>query len=133
MGRRGFTLVELVVALAAVAMLAALALPSFAGRLTAARRADATAALERIQAAQERHRAMHGLYAAGLGALGQAAMSVEGLYALSLEPGPGEGYTAVARARADGPQHDDAACAEITLRVEQGFATHGPTLRCWNR
>lgn len=131
--RQGFTLIELVVALAAVAMLAAFTLPTFAGRLTAARRADATAALERIQAAQERHRAAHGLYAAELAALGQTTGSLEGLYALSLEPGPGDGYTAVARARADGPQHDDAACAAITLRVEQGFATHGPTLRCWNR
>ncbi|GAB4037552.1 MAG: hypothetical protein Fur0014_05370 [Rubrivivax sp.] len=133
MARRGFTLIEVVVALAAVAMLAAFALPTFAGRLNAARRADATAALERIQAAQERHRALHGLYASELSALGQTSGSLEGLYALSLEAGPGEGYTAVARARSDGPQRDDTACAEITLRVEQGFATYGPSRRCWNR
>ena len=82
MRRRGFTLIELLIALAIAALLAAIALPSMLHRLTKARRADATAALERLQIAQERHRALHGLYAGDPAALGIASRSPEGLYAL---------------------------------------------------
>lgn len=130
---RGFTLVELAITLGAVAMVVGFALPSFQGRLAAARRADATLALERIQIAQEQHRALHGLYAGDLAALGSGPSSSEGLYRVSLERGHGDTYVAVARARSDGPQANDTACEEITLHVEQGFATLGPTPRCWNR
>ena len=129
----GFTLVEMVVALAAVAMLAVMALPAFQGRLAEARRGDATAALQRIQVAQERYRDAHGGYASSLAPLGVGARSSEGLYDLALEAGPGERYVGRARARADGAQAHDTACAEISLHVEQGFATLGPTTRCWAR
>lgn len=133
MRRQGFTLIEMAVALGAVAMLLAFVLPSFEGRLAAARRGDATLALERVQIAQERHRALHGLYAADLAALGSGGSSPEGLYRVHLENGPGEGYTVVAQARADGQQAHDTACETITLRVELGFATYGPAPSCWNR
>jgi type IV pilus assembly protein PilE len=133
MKSRGFTLIEAAIACGVLALLLTLTLPTFAGRLAHARRADATLALERIQIAQERHRALHGLYAQELSALHAQSRSPEGLYDVTLEPGPAEVYVAVARARADGPQADDTACAEITLRVEQGFATLGPSPRCWNR
>jgi len=130
---RGFTLVELAVAAAAAATLAAIALPSLQDRLVRARRADASAALQRVQLAQERHHALHGLYAADLAALGQSGASPEGLYRVTLQPGPGEGYLATAQARADGAQAGDRDCAAITLRVVQGFAQLGPSARCWNR
>lgn len=133
MRQRGFTLIELAITLGAVALVAGIALPSFQGRLAAARRADATLALERIQIAQEQHRALHGLYASDLAALGSGTSSGEGLYQVSLERGHGDAYVAVARARSDGPQAADTTCGEITIRVEQGFATLGPTPRCWNR
>jgi type IV pilus assembly protein PilE len=131
--RTGFTLVEMVVALAAVAMLAVMALPTFQGRLAEARRGDATAALQRIQVAQERYRDAHGAYASSLTPLGVGVRSSEGLYDLAVEVGPGERYVGRARARADGAQAQDTACAEISLHVEQGFATLGPTTRCWAR
>jgi type IV pilus assembly protein PilE len=129
----GFTLVEMAVVVGAAATLFALGWPSLQDHLARARRADATLALERIQFAQERHHAVHGLYADGLQALGSQALSSEGLYLVSLETGPGDRYVAVARARTDGPQARDAECAAISLSVQQGFATLGPTRRCWNR
>jgi type II secretory pathway pseudopilin PulG len=130
---RGFTLIELVVALGCAALLVAMALPALQDRLAVARRGDATQALQRLQVAQERHRAAHGLYASELGRLGGGTLSGEGLYRVELQTGPGDTYVAVARARPDGAQAHDTACAEITLRVELGFATLGPSLRCWNR
>lgn len=131
--RRGFTLIEMAVAAGVAALLVGLTWPVLDGRLTAARRGDATLALERIQIAQERHRALHGLYASELSPLGSGSRSSEGYYDVELQTGPDASYTAVARARADGAQADDAACSEISVRVDQGFATLGPNVRCWNR
>lgn len=130
---RGFTLVEIVVVLAVSGLLAAIALPAMESRMTAARRGDATLALERLQWAQERHRALHGLYGSSPASLGLPTRSPEGLYEIHLEPRPGDAYLAVARPLPGGAQAGDDACAEITLQVVQGFATPGPDRRCWNR
>jgi type IV pilus assembly protein PilE len=130
----GFTLVELCMATATVALLAAVALPSYRGQLLQAGRVDAVAALTRLQAAQEQHRAAHGLYAAQLGALrGVGAVSPQGRYTVSLALQGAEGYRATATARAGGPQASDRECVELTLDVVQGFATAGPSARCWRR
>ncbi len=130
---RGFTLVELAIVLAIAGLLAAVALPAMEQRLTSARRGDATLALERLQWAQERHRALHGLYGADPTALGVSTRSPEGLYEIRLDAGPGDAYVAVARAVPGSPQAGDTECTEITLQVVQGFATPGPHRRCWNR
>lgn len=133
--RNGFTLVEITVVLAVAGLLAATSWPSLQSQLTRARRADATAALQRLEIAQARHHAHHGLYTDDPRALGAAAgpRSPEGLYTIALAVGPGETYPAGARATADGPQARDSDCAEITLRVERGFAQRGPTSACWTR
>jgi prepilin-type N-terminal cleavage/methylation domain-containing protein len=130
---RGFTLIELAVVATAAATLLAIGWPSLQDHLARARRADATFALERIQFAQERHHALHGLYATSLQPLGSQALSLEGLYEVSMTVGPGDRYTAVARARAGAAQARDADCPAITLSVEMGFATLGPSRQCWNR
>lgn len=129
----GFTFIEIAVALAVSALLAAFALPAMEGRMTAARRADATLALERVQLAQERYRALHGLYSDDAAALGVSLLSPEGLYALTLRTGPADSYAAVAQPSMGSVQGNDAECAEISLQVVQGFATPGPSRRCWNR
>lgn len=133
MPRSGFTLIELAIVLAVTGLLVTFAWPAMETRLTASRRADATLAMERVQLAQERHRALHGLYSADPSALGVSLRSPEGLYALSLDTGVPDGYAVVARPIDGSPQQADAECAEITLQVVQGFATPGPSRRCWNR
>jgi len=131
---RGFTLVELCIATAVVAVLAAVALPSYRGHLLQAGRVDAVSALTRLQAAQEQHRATHGLYAAQLGALrGLGAVSPEGHYTVSMALAGPDGYRATATVRASGPQAGDRECSALTLDVVQGFATPGPSARCWRR
>ncbi|MCB1997131.1 MAG: prepilin-type N-terminal cleavage/methylation domain-containing protein [Burkholderiaceae bacterium] len=129
----GFTLIEIAIVLAVTALLATFALPAMERRMTAARRADATVALERVQLAQERHRALHGLYSADASALGISLRSPEGLYTLELRTETADSYAAVALPSEGSAQRDDVECTEISLQVIQGFATPGPSRRCWNR
>ena len=134
--RRGFTLVELVVAVALAALLAAVALPAYTQHLAAGRRADAVAALMQLQMAQERHHVNHGVYAGDRAALRGAgtAVSAQGFYDITLAPlpdAPGQGYVAEALPRANGPQSRDSECPRLTLTVRHGIATQGPHRRCW--
>lgn len=131
---RGLTLIELAVVMALAALLVTLALPAFTGPVTQVRRGDAVAALTKLQMAQEQHRAHHGLYAADFRALpGVPTRSEAGHYDITLVRSAPLVYEAVAQARADGVQAADSACAQITLRVDDGLPEFGPVLRCWNR
>lgn len=130
--QRGFTLIECMVACTIAVGLASMALPGWRGQQLRAARIDAVDALTRLQGEQERHFALHGLYAADLrGLSGVVGVSRQGLYALELAPTGAESY--VATARAQGAQAQDAACAALTLTVRGGFAEIGPSARCWNR
>lgn len=130
----GFTLVELCIVLAVAGLLAAAAWPSYRTQWLRAQRADAVAALLRVQLAQESHRAHHGIYAAQLGALqgAGAPRSAEGRYDIALLGG-GAAYQAVATARDAGVAAGDAACAELRLQVHDGVTEYAPSARCWNR
>lgn len=132
---RGFTLVEVMAAVAVVGILAAVAIPSQLAQLQRARRADAIAALTRLQLAQEQYRAVNGRYAGDLALLATAGVprSPEGLYQMAVTDPAVDGVTLVARARPDAAQHADSECPEITLRLNQGMADPGPSGRCWNR
>lgn len=130
----GFTLIELAMVLAVAALLVTLALPAFTAPVAQARRGDAVAALTRVQMAQEQFRAQHGIYAADPQALNGVAMRSEaGHYELQLMRSDPLTYEAVASARADGAQAQDADCLQITLRVSDGLAEFGPSARCWGR
>lgn len=130
---RGLTLVEVVTVLAVVGIVATMAVPSQLASLQRARRLDATAALTRLQMAQERHRGVHGLYAVDLASLGGPSRSGEGLYDLQLRNTGDGSVVLAARARNDGAQGGDTECAEITLRLDQGLADAGPSGRCWSQ
>lgn len=132
-GCAGFTLAEVCVALALVAVLCAVAWPSYSAQLAQARRADAVAALTRLQIQQERFRAAHGLYAPDLASAGVAPRSEQALYELQLRATGPDGYLASATARPSGAAAGDAACATLTLELRDGFAHPGPSARCWNR
>lgn len=129
---RGFTIVEMMIVVAVLAVLAVVTLPAVKGYTLRAGRIDAVDALTRIQSRQEQYRARHGMYATELSALrGTSAVSNRGLYAVSIERREPEAF--VATATAMGHQADDSDCPALTLRVQQGFPTEGPAPACWRR
>lgn len=132
---RGLSLIEICVGLAVVGLLAALAWPSQQAQLQRARRLDATAALTRLQFAQEQYRSRFGVYSGELAVLSGAssARSGEGLYELSLRDAQGGRVTLTAQALSGRSQHSDRECREITLQLNQGQADPGPSGRCWNQ
>ncbi len=133
MRARGFTLVGTLTGCTLLTALAAVALPAVQQGLAGARRGDAVAALGRLQAAQELHRARHGLYAAELPALHVPATSDQGLYRLTVQPLGDLAYRAVAEPVPETLQVADRECPRLVLEVTLGSAVIGPSARCWAR
>lgn len=127
--RRGFTLIEMMIAVVVAAILASLALPAFFDTLRKSRRSEAFAALVALQQAQERHRANLPAYAATLADLEtadgprQPTTSAHGRYTLSIAAADATSYTL--RAVAAGDQARDTDCATLLLRAARGTVEYG--------
>lgn len=141
---------------AIIAILAAIAYPSFMESIRKSRRSDAIAALTRVQQAQERHRANFGSYASTFDATAAAettttlklpATSQDGHYTLALSGATGQAYTATATASSSSPQIADLHCRELRIVLQGstgvdgvvvqgskdsgGTLTTGPNNACW--
>ena len=104
--RAGFGLLDVLIAMAIVAILATVAVPNFREVLQRGRRIDAVTSLLGVQLAQERWRANHTSYAS-LDELGWAENSTEGYYRMHLEQPSAASYLATAEPQTDGPQEGD--------------------------
>ncbi|MBK1723267.1 hypothetical protein CKO23_13580 [Thiocystis violacea] len=138
----GFTLIELMIALAVVAILAMLAFPSFQQQIRQARRADAHTALMKVAIAEEKLRANCPRYAsqvtgtrgcatgaAASPSLGLSDMSPDGHYRLSLDGVSASAFRAIAVPLGD-QANDKAAgipCNPITLDQDG----HRAPRECW--
>ena len=149
----GFTLIELLIVVVLVAVLAAIALPSFLDQIRKSRRADAINVMAQVAQAQERWRANNSAYIADFGTAGlnvgaTAASGVTSLtqtyYTISVNAAASAAYRV--RAVATGSQASDTKCAEMEMRmaggnlayvsVPQGGNISTATTdanRCWNR
>jgi type IV pilus assembly protein PilE len=134
---RGFTLIELMIVVAIVAIIAAVALPSYFGSIKKSRRADAITALNKIAQEQERWRANNSTYTNVLTGAGlNVANPSSGHYTLGVAGNTATVY--VATATAAGSQASDTKCTTLTLTMNVGNITYGATPvananLCWNR
>jgi type IV pilus assembly protein PilE len=136
----GWTLSELMVSLALVAVLAAVALPGFQVQQRQARRSDAQSALQQLQLAQARWRGTQSSHATDLVSLGWASnLSPGGHYRLAIEDANSEGYILIATPI--GAQARDSACAPMRLHLRHiatvvlssGTDLAGDPGRCWRQ
>lgn len=141
----GFTLIELMVVVAIIAILSAVAYPLYTNQVLKSRRTEARVALNEISLAQERYFTVNGSYgtAAQLGAAYADALGKmtdrtgDGLpdyYTIVMTPvAPSNTFNLTATAA--GTQADDTDCASFSLNeLGARTATTGggdPTERCW--
>jgi type IV pilus assembly protein PilE len=129
--QRGMTLIEMMIVVAIVAILGTIALGNYRASVLRSNRAEATAALLRIQAAEEKYYLSRNTYTNNLALLGSSENTERGLYTLRIQVG-GTGDTYTARATATGSQTADTECPVFTID-ETGARTPvpGDANRCW--
>jgi type IV pilus assembly protein PilE len=125
----GFSLIELVIALAIIATLAAIALPSYEAQLLQARRSDATMALTTFAQRMERYQLEQGSYSGATTALYQEH-SNEGHYQISLTV---DSSSYLLTATPLGAQTADSECGNLTLDQQgtRGISGTGTVSGCW--
>ena len=112
---RGFTLAEAVTALVVLAVLAAVAVPLWHAHLLRVRRADATGALIKLQAAEDQYFGRNARYADAAN-LKLAATSAHDYYQVDVRiSDDGLAYVATARAAPATGQEQDSRCVEFSL------------------
>jgi type IV pilus assembly protein PilE len=131
--QRGFTIVELMVVVVVVAILSAIAYPSFADAMRKGRRSEAMSALASVQQAQERWRANHPAYAdstalttAPPDGLGQRSTSDSGYYSIAIAGAPdATSYVITATVIAGTKQAGDSNCLLMGIQAQGGRIRYG--------
>lgn len=123
----GFSMVELLIALAIVGLLSMVAYPSYQNSIMRTRRADGVAAALAVQVAQEKFRASCPFYAQSLGSANTCganagastvradSTSPEGFYTISIVTSSASGNSYTISADPTGVQATDTTCDPMTI------------------
>jgi type IV pilus assembly protein PilE len=125
---RGFTLLELLIVIGVVAILAALALPSYSEYIRKGKRGEGATALGDISLRQERYRADNPTYGTMDNLTGSAAATTTynnqyKYYSVSIASNTATGYVATATRKGD--LASDPKCGNLTITMASGVATKG--------
>jgi type IV pilus assembly protein PilE len=139
MRKNGFSLIELMIAVGIVAILAAIAIPSYSAYVKRANRTDATRSITLIAQALERCYTQNFTYAAPCAAAASPVPSLQGYYTIVVNivpavvaPPTPETYNMTATPVL-APQTTDATCTTFTLNSTgtQGATPAGNAQTCW--
>lgn len=131
MKQQGFSLIELMIAVAIVAILAAIAYPAYNDQVTKARRSDAHAALLNTAALMEHYYTENNTYV-GANApadIGASATSPESHYDITIGNLTATTYTLTATPVAGGAQASDTTCGALSL-TNTNVKSPNPAV-CW--
>lgn len=144
--RRGFTLIELMIAVAVAGILAAMAYPAYTSFVLRSRRADAAAALTAVVQAQERYRGNRSAFSASLSDLGVSVAAITNHYDVTINNLAGaenlvSGYVVTAVPKRGSPQTRDKDCLKLSIEVNGAFVNYLATgeedrvtsSTCWPR
>lgn len=133
---RGFTLIELMIVVTVVAVLGAIALPSYNEYIRRGHRADARAGLLQARQWLERAATANGVYPRQLPVALTWSGDASKRYDIGFQQGnTNAAFTLIATRRAGGPQAQDR-CGDFTLTHTgmRGLAnTQVDVAECWNR
>lgn len=135
--RNGFSLIELMVALAVAGILAAIAYPAYTSHMQRARRSDAIAALTAVMQAQERYRSNRSSYAQTTtdlqldSDLAKIApyydITLAGVGTATVPVGFQIGYSATATPKAGQKQANDTTCKAMIVTLRGATPTYSST------
>jgi len=136
---KGFTLVELMIALAVLALLSSIAYPIYNNQAQKARRADAKSALPLIALAQERYYTANGKYGSTLASLSldsstlSSGYTEQGYYGLLLSVSvDGQQFDLMAQTSTGTGQGGDSKCTSFSLnQLGAQSATGSDSSNCW--
>lgn len=136
-GSRGFTMIELLIVMCIIAILTAIAIPSYREYVRRSNRSDAIIALTELANLEEKHYSNELAYTTTISDLGYDNFSPDGHYSLTIGNSANVDYILTATA-ASSSQKDDAPCQEFTLNsFGQRGAENGDgddtSNECWNR
>lgn len=128
----GFTLIEIMVTLAIVAIVAVLSVSLYSSQIRTSRRADGLDTINSISLAEEKYRTNNVSYGSLAQVWGGVTSTTGGYYTLSITNTSATGYTITATAvgnQANDTQ-DGVSCTPLVLTVSSGTVTKTPTA-CW--
>jgi type IV pilus assembly protein PilE len=133
---RGFTLIELVIVVLIVAILAAVAIPSYRRYVIRAHRVDAQTALVDVAAREERFYYTKNAYSANLTSdLNGSATMAGDRYTIEVASASSSAFVVKATAQGDQAKND-AACATLTLNnlgAQGSTGTKADDPACWSK
>lgn len=129
---KGYTLTEILIAMAIIAILSAIAYPSYTGYINKSRRSDAQSGLLDLANRMERYFSANNTYTgATLANVGAPTTTTGGFYTLSLSNLGATTYTL--QATPTGTQVNDTTCGSLTLNNlgQKGITGSGSVTDCW--